>query len=173
MTCLVCLAPEGAAMLGVGSQDNTIRLLDLNTGRVMRTLVGHTTPPTCLAFGNPDGKRLVLASGGQDNVVRIWDPGTGQQVGILKNINRPVRSVAFSADSRVAAVGDDGPVVRLWDVYTGQLRQELRGHTQAVTSVAYSADGKLLASAAKTIRPGCGTLAPEKPGWSSKGTPSR
>ncbi len=84
----------------------------------------------------------------------------------LQEINRPskapVRSLAFSPDGKLLALGSSAPAqspdrleegsVELWDLATGQLKQSLRqsawtptGDTlNAVGAVAFSPDGRLL-----------------------------
>ncbi len=53
-----------------------------------------------------------------------------------------VRSVALSADGRVALSGSDDHTVRLWDTETGQELRRLEGHTGPVSCVALSSDGR-------------------------------
>ena len=65
----------GGRFLVSGSDDNTIRLWDIATGNVLRTLVGHEKPVLAVAVSG-DGR--VIASGGDDSSVRVWDVTTGQ-----------------------------------------------------------------------------------------------
>jgi WD40 repeat protein len=51
------------------SGDNTARLWDATTGKMLFTLRGHTAPVLSAAF-NQDGTRVVTAS--QDHTARIW-----------------------------------------------------------------------------------------------------
>jgi len=54
------------------SDDNTIKLWDAATGRLLRTLKAHKDPVRAIAF-SPDGKRLI--SGSVDRTVKLWEGG--------------------------------------------------------------------------------------------------
>ncbi len=57
-----------------------------------------------------------------------------------------VRSVIFSPDGKLLAIGDTDAVVRLWEASTGREILTCKGHTNVVESVAFSPDGEILAS---------------------------
>ena len=56
-----------------GSEDKIVRLWDVQTGKVLRRLVGHTGKVVSVAF-TPDGRRGL--SGSVDGTMRLWDLGT-------------------------------------------------------------------------------------------------
>jgi parallel beta-helix repeat protein len=65
----LAFSPDGK-ILASGSWDNTIKLWDVATGTLLRTLQGHTSSVYSVAF-SPDGK--ILASGSLDGTILLWD----------------------------------------------------------------------------------------------------
>ena len=69
-----------ATTLASGSDDNTVRLWDINSGQLKATLEGHTRPVYSVAF-SPDGS--ALASGSGDKTIRLWNAGSGESQATL------------------------------------------------------------------------------------------
>ena len=149
----VSFSPDGAT-LASGSLDGIIRLWDVATGRLLRTLQGNTYGADSVSF-SPDGTTLA-SGGGFDRIVRLWDVATGSPLRTLEGHTGEVRSVSFSPDGTALASGSFDRIVRLWDVATGNPLHALQGHTRwgFVNSVSFSSDGTTLASGSrdKTVR---------------------
>ena len=64
----VSFSPDGSRIVS-GSQDNTVRVWDSQTGVELMKLEGHTSYVTSVSF-SPDGSRIVSAG---DYTVRVWD----------------------------------------------------------------------------------------------------
>jgi WD40 repeat protein len=75
----VALSPDGKTGAG-GCSDNSVRLFDVQTGKVKRTLTGHSNDVIWVAF-SPDGKMLL--SGSYDNTLKIWEPNSGRLLATL------------------------------------------------------------------------------------------
>ena len=56
------------------SEDKTLKVWDLETGREERTLQGHQNSVCAVAI-TPDGRRV--ASGSYDKTLKVWDLETG------------------------------------------------------------------------------------------------
>ncbi|KAI1746937.1 mitochondrial division protein [Xylaria castorea] len=93
--------------LACGTADGMVRLWDLRSGQVHRSLVGHTGPVTCLQF---DGVHIV--TGSIDRSVRIWDLRTGSIFDAYAYDN-PITSMMFDSRRIVSAAGED--VVKVYD----------------------------------------------------------
>ncbi|OGE57195.1 hypothetical protein PENARI_c002G03634 [Penicillium arizonense] len=72
--------------------DNTVRLWDVATGTLTRTLEGHLEIVTSVAF-SPDSR--LMASGSKDNTVRLWDVVTGA-LARTWNVEKVVTTLEFS-----------------------------------------------------------------------------
>jgi WD40 repeat protein len=111
----VAFSPNGACALS-GSEDRTLRLWDLETGRCLRVLEGHTARVWSVAW-SPDGHQVLSGSG--DNTVRLWDLETGRCLRVLEGHTATVFSVAWSPDGHQALSSSQDRTVRLWDLKTG------------------------------------------------------
>ncbi|MDM9385148.1 NB-ARC domain-containing protein [Chlorogloeopsis sp. ULAP01] len=132
-------------ILASGSHDHTVRLWDVSTGVVLKTIQGHTNWVYSVAF-SPQGNLLVSGSG--DRTIKLWDISTGQLLKTLQGHRAAVCSVAFSPDGQILVSGSEDNTIRLWDVSTYQVSKVCQGHRAAVWSVTFSPDGQMLASAA-------------------------
>jgi WD40 repeat protein len=140
------ISADGKIVAG-GFTTKEVVLWNLNSGKPLRTLRGHTSGVIALAF-SPDGKQL--ASGGQDNSIRLWDVATGraQRTLTAKDASSPVTCVVYNPDgSRLASV-NSGDQPQFWDPGTGRQLLSLGGdEVLSYRFVCLSADGRRLATA--------------------------
>src|SRR5215813_13791842 len=80
-------------MIATGSDDSNIRLWDIESGELVRTLEGHQNAVWSVAWSG-DGQWL--ASGASDRTVRVWEASSGQLVHTLEGHQGTVGSVAWS-----------------------------------------------------------------------------
>lgn len=133
--------------LASGSADNTIKIWDVPTGKLLRTLQGHKAPVWSVVLSR-DGKTLI--SGSADNTIKIWDVSTGTVLHTLTEHTNIVYSVALSPDQQTIVSGSQDFTIKLWNAKTGELIRTLsqpEGHLNTVRAVAISPDGQQIASA--------------------------
>ena len=109
-------------------RDNTIRLWDARTGKVLRVLGGHQNTVTSLAALEIDGS-LGLASGSRDNTIRLWDARTGKVLRVLEGHESmsPASPRSKSTEASRLASGSEDNTIRLWDARTGKVLRVLEG----------------------------------------------
>jgi division protein 1 len=117
------------AALACGTADGMVRLWDLRSGQVHRSLVGHTGPVTCLQFDD-----VHLVTGSLDRSIRvsciqlryledvanqkqIWDLRTGA-IHDAYAYDSPITSMMFDNRRIVSAAGED--VAKVYDKTDGR-----------------------------------------------------
>lgn len=118
-----------------------IRIIDFETGEIVRSLQGHESVMDGLAFG-PDSRTLI--SGNTDESAIIWDVKTGKILHHLKGHTDTIYAVDISPDGWRAATGADDDTIRLWNLRSGELIAVLEGHEGDIPDVAFTPDGKYL-----------------------------
>ena len=139
--------------LASGAKDNTVKIWDAASGRLLRTLYGHGAPVNALAV-SPDGKLLASGSGNtydiryaklffqggeiggqlnctnffclrwEDTSVRLWDVSSGRQLRVWVGHELGVTALAFSRDGRTLTSASSD-AIKVWDLSSGNLVSSL------------------------------------------------
>ncbi|MFX0090322.1 MAG: serine hydrolase [Candidatus Hodarchaeota archaeon] len=148
----LAFSPDGSA-LAVGSRgygktwllphNDTLRLLDISTGNIIRNFTGHTNAVSSVVFSS-DGTKLF--SGSWDKTVRTWNVATGTEIHSYANHSHVVSSIALSPDGSTIASGSYDKTIKLWDVSSGALVYNLNVPDKEVWSLAFLNDSILAAA---------------------------
>jgi aspartate 1-decarboxylase len=149
----VAISPDGHTLVS-GSDDKTIKVWNLQSGKLLRTLAGHGGVVFSVAI-SPDGHTLVSGSG--DKTIKVWNLQNGELLRTLAGHGDRVRSVAISPDGHTLVSGSGDLTIWVWNLQSGELLRALAGHGGWIDKrvlVAISPDGHTLVSGSgdKTIK---------------------
>jgi len=146
--------------LASGSLDRTVRLWDVESNSVFRTVNEHANVNS-VALAH-DATKLVSAAGRE---VHVWDPQELNRLEFSWSHQDVVNSVGISQQGKIASAGDDGIVniMDSTDTATEKVtldHKERWGNTAKVQDIAFTRNGKLLVSVGTDASPAI---------WSSSG----
>ena len=102
----LCMLPNGS--LVSGADDDTLRIWNIRTNRVLRVLEEHTgTVSAVCAVGQHH-----VASGSHDTTVRLWDTTTGACVKVITEHTGPITGLCV-VDGRLVSTSEDGRILVL------------------------------------------------------------
>lgn len=141
-----CFSPDGH-LVATTSEDQTIKIWDPVSGRLIKTFFGHKGIITDLEF-SPKGNYL-LSSSKEDGSNRIWNLSTGLEDISVVRMFYPDRQVIFSNDDKLAVTMQTQSLA-LWDLHTGVLidsfiSKKSDGDFRYFTAAAFSNDNKQIA----------------------------
>jgi hypothetical protein len=107
----------GASLDGAdpAAHDQTLKVWDLESGRVLATLAGHTHWVYACAV-TPDGQRVVSAS--HDQTLSVWDLESGRAIATLAGHAGEVNACAVTPDGRRVVSASRDRTLRVWDLAT-------------------------------------------------------
>ena len=106
----VAFDPQGET-LASGGGDNTVKLWEARSGKLLRTLNGHQDSVRSVAF-DPQGE--TLASGSDDDTVKLWEARSGKLLRTLEGHTERIDGISFSRDGRLLASKSPDHTIRLW-----------------------------------------------------------
>ena len=127
---------------GCHSGGYVIRVWNVDTGKKIATLFGHTYELQTLSWSH-DGKYLV--SGGYDSNIRIWDASDWKCMAVIKQPEN-IMSLAWSHDNKFIAGSDMDGRVSIWNARTTALVHSWKEHHGWVYAVVWTTDGKHIVS---------------------------
>ncbi|KIK33261.1 hypothetical protein CY34DRAFT_99902 [Suillus luteus UH-Slu-Lm8-n1] len=141
----MALFPNGMTLVS-GSSDGTVRLWDVEMGKVVLKWKGHTECVTSVCWSR-NGEQVV--SGDIHGTVRVWDVKNGEPIqgmNPIKTGHEFVYAASYSPEAKTIATGGyNKSGIEIWDAKTGKQIAVLE-HTSAVYSVTLFQNDCLLAS---------------------------
>jgi len=138
----IAWSPDGM-LIASASEDATVQVWDVMTGRTIFTYRGHSSAVMTVAWSF-DGRRI--ASGSEDKTVQVWDATSGRNIFVYYAHRDKVNALSWSRGGTLIASASDDGTVQVWDAVTGRKAFNYSGHTGGVTTVYWSPDGTRIAS---------------------------
>ena len=105
----VAFSPDGQRALS-GSEDKTLKLWEVETGKEIATWRGHESWVTSVAF-SPDGQRALSGSG--DDTLKLWEVETGKEIDSIVVDGGPL---AISMLGNLVLVGNGNSTITVYRV---------------------------------------------------------
>ncbi|MFW6358333.1 MAG: WD40 repeat domain-containing protein [Chroococcales cyanobacterium] len=143
------LSPNGETLATVDQTDERsfIKLWDIRTGQLLRTLFGHRKPIQALAISG-DGNTIASGS----HKIKLWDLSTGNPLRMLYGHRHSVSCIAISDKAEMVVSGGEDSTIKVWDVNNEALCYTLSDHKDGITTVILHPNGEILISSS---RDGC------------------
>ena len=124
---------------------------DINPPTLLRTIKGQKSwQGDVLMLLSPDTRLLANTTTDWKNrifQIQLSDTSTGELLHTLTGHTWWIKSIAFSADSKMLVSGDEYETIRLWDTATGKLKATLNWRRGTATyALAFSPSGRFIAS---------------------------
>ena len=142
---------DGSLMLTSG-HDNTIRIWNAESGKLVRTFRGHDSWVRSCVFA--EGGRYVL-SASFDASVKKWSIEEYEEIRVLQgrvldgHEGQPVLSARFSPDGKQIVTASRDRSARTWETKTGKsLVTLVEGHQYLASTAVFFRDGRTIVTAA-------------------------
>lgn len=123
---VLCLQFDDQYLM-TGTYDGHINIWCVETGALVRTLIGHIRAISALKFDT-----CKLVTGSWDQSVRVWNYQTGQCLSTFGGLDAKV--LCIDTSNNLIAAGSTDATVKVWD-FAEKSCFTLRGHTEPVHSV--------------------------------------
>mgnify|MGYP002467714433 CR=1 FL=1 len=136
-------SPNGKYLVSGGS-DQTIRLWEASTGKLLHTYQGHRGSVLVVRF-SPDGKNI--ASGSTDGTIKIWGTTSGVIVKTLEGHSDMVGTLDYSKNSQLLVSGSRDKTVKLWNLASGHVVHTFENNPTLIYGVTFGPKNQKIASA--------------------------
>ena len=140
---------ESKLFCGVNFPSTGMSVWDLETGKIIKRLPGHSNHAVQALAISPDGETII--SGAKDGNVKALNIETGKLMFSLKKErhSKGVESIAISPDGKTIVSGSKDKTIKVCNLKTKKIELTLEGHKGWVYCVAISPDGSKIVSCSR------------------------
>ncbi|KAI5310554.1 hypothetical protein KEM55_005415 [Ascosphaera atra] len=124
------MVPWGDILVS-GGCDRDVRVWNMETGKSLHKMRGHTSTVRCLKMY--DSKTAI--SGSRDTTLRVWDIERGEAKEVLQGHSASVRCLAIHKNKMVS--GSYDTTARIWNIEEARCEHVLQGHYSQIYAIAF------------------------------------
>lgn len=132
--CIIHIYEYKNNFIASASQDNTVKIWNLDTRSCVKSLIGHTNWVTTIQLFKVDPNILISAS--YDHNIKFWDIDTGECKRTISSVFGKGVINAFYAKDSYILYGSVGNCLKLYDYSSSVVKSTLKGHTNLVNCFA-------------------------------------
>jgi WD40 repeat protein len=124
-------------LLVTASSDNTAKVWEAETSKLIYTLIGHKESVISASFSSDD-KNIITCS--YDGTAKIWETSSGKLVHSFGDRNYKINYASFSPDGTKVLTSAFANTPRIWNTQTGQIMHQISNY-ENLSLVRFSPDG--------------------------------
>ena len=130
------------------SGDNTAKIWDTYSGKMLADLTGHTKDVIYAKF-SLDGTKIVTTS--YDSTAKIWDAYSGKILATIKEGSPNINDDVFSLDGKKIILISQNKSSTIWDTYSGKLLAKLVWNSDNPEYARFNPDGNKITTPSQKI----------------------
>lgn len=136
----MAVSPKGNR-IACGTSDARIVLINLSTGKPLRSLTGHQSMISALVFTH-GGSNIISSS--WDSTTRSWSSTKGTQNESILTHTSEIKALAVHGDTSRGAVGTRDGLVKIFSIPSMKCIRNVPAHNRDISGLAFTSDGNRL-----------------------------